>query len=127
MKSLLTIPISIYRTKLKVFFGSVKDCCKAMKKDGVPDYYIEEWGKHASYYNGMYYEEDEHDYRLLWLDKIPVSVDDYGSLVHELSHAVFHILDDKGLKHTNESDEAYAYLIGYLYSEIDVYLARRQK
>lgn len=38
----------------------------------------------------------------------------YNTLVHELFHATDFILDYKGLKLVDGSDEAYCYLIGYL-------------
>lgn len=39
---------------------------------------------------------------------------DYNTLVHELLHATDFILDYRGLKLVDGSDEAYTYLIGYL-------------
>jgi hypothetical protein len=39
---------------------------------------------------------------------------DYNTLVHELFHATDFILDYRGLTLVDGSDEAYAYLIGYL-------------
>lgn len=39
---------------------------------------------------------------------------DYNTLVHELLHATDFILDFRGLSLVDGSDEAYAYLIGYL-------------
>jgi hypothetical protein len=42
----------------------------------------------------------------------------YGHLAHEIFHAVEFLMDRIGMKLTNESDEAYAYLISYLTEEI---------
>lgn len=42
----------------------------------------------------------------------------YGSLAHEIFHAVEFIMERIGMKLTIESDESYAYLIGYLTTEI---------
>ena len=39
---------------------------------------------------------------------------DYNTLVHELLHATDFMLDYRGLKLVDGSDEAYTYLIGYL-------------
>lgn len=39
---------------------------------------------------------------------------DYNTLVHELLHATDFILDYRGLRLVDGSDEAYTYLIGYL-------------
>lgn len=43
---------------------------------------------------------------------------DYNTLVHELFHATDFILDYRGLTLVDGSDEAYAYLIGYLTEKI---------
>lgn len=42
----------------------------------------------------------------------------YGHLAHEIFHAVEFIMERIGAKLTAESDEAYAYLVGYLTKEI---------
>lgn len=42
----------------------------------------------------------------------------YGNLAHEIFHAAEFIMERIGMKLTTESDEAYAYLIGYLTKEI---------
>jgi hypothetical protein len=41
----------------------------------------------------------------------------YNTLVHELFHAVDFVLDFRGLKLVDGSDEAYTYMIGYLMEE----------
>jgi hypothetical protein len=46
------------------------------------------------------------------------SCDFYGHLAHEIFHAVEFIMDRIGMKLVRESDEAYAYLISYLTTEI---------
>jgi hypothetical protein len=48
---------------------------------------------------------------------------DYNTLVHELFHAMDFILDFRGLHLVDGSDEAYAYMIGYLMEKtMDAYL-----
>jgi hypothetical protein len=42
----------------------------------------------------------------------------YGYLAHEIFHAVEFIMDHIGMKLVRESDEAYAYLISFLTTEI---------
>lgn len=48
----------------------------------------------------------------------PITVTDYGVLQHEIFHAVDQILRYVGINLTNDSDEAYAYLIEYITREI---------
>lgn len=52
---------------------------------------------------------------LIKLRKIPQTPEEYGFLQHEIFHYVTHILDRIGMKLIlMKSDEAYAYMIGYL-------------
>lgn len=55
---------------------------------------------------------------VLRLTNVPVSVTDYGTLAHEIFHAVAFIMDRVGMVLCRQSDEAYAYLIGYVTKEI---------
>lgn len=49
----------------------------------------------------------------------PTTNDHYATLSHEIFHYVMHIMSSRiGLTWTQKSDEAYAYLIGYLTKEI---------
>ena len=43
---------------------------------------------------------------------------EYGSLVHEIEHYVFYLFDHIGMEHTKASDEAYAYMLGYVFGEV---------
>ncbi len=44
----------------------------------------------------------------------PLTSYDFEVLQHEIFHAIFRIMDIKGLKFTRESEEAYAYLNGFI-------------
>lgn len=121
MTETLKIELLIYRERLHVFFGTIAECQDAMRKDGEPEHKVNEWAEHIDEYRGMYSQNN--GYRLIWLPVFPKSIDDYGCLVHEIWHAVFNILHAKGINHTPDSDEAYAYMAGYIYSEIDNYIA----
>lgn len=48
----------------------------------------------------------------------------FGNLAHEIFHAVEFILERAGMKLTLDSDEAYAYLIGYLTRKIHEQLSK---
>ena len=52
------------------------------------------------------------------LDEIPGTCADYGTLQHEIFHAVDQIFRRIGMNLSEDSDEAYAYMIGYLTQEI---------
>ena len=55
---------------------------------------------------------------LLRLWNYPESCEEYGTLAHEIFHAVDFILRRVGITLSDDSHEAYAYLIGYLTKEI---------
>lgn len=117
MTELYKISIPLYRAAIHVFLGSREDCAEAMRKENVPEKEIAEWLNETKGYEGMYHEDD--DFRLIWLQEIPTTVGKYSDLVHEIEHATFYLLKSRGLQHTEESDEAYAYLSGYIFERID--------
>ena len=120
MEEIFKIDIPLYRERLHVFFGSREECANALRADGMEEWRINSWLEHTKNCDGLY---SQHDcYRLLWVYRIPESVAEYVDLVHEVEHAAFYMLKDKGLIHTEESDEAYAYLMGWLYGEIMVFI-----
>lgn len=56
---------------------------------------------------------------IIRLKSFPTNSEDYGYLAHEIFHAVTIIMDRIGMKFNPfKSDEAYAYLIGYLTQKI---------
>lgn len=67
---------------------------------------------------GRFYMNDRNQ-SIIRLSVYPKSNEDYGTLSHEIFHAVTHILDRIGMRLILlKSDEAYAYLTGYLTTEI---------
>lgn len=62
---------------------------------------------------------NKYNQSLIRLWNYPTTCEEYGSLQHEIFHAVTFIFDRIGLKFSLlKSDEAYSYLIGYLTTEI---------
>lgn len=55
---------------------------------------------------------------LIRMPKVPKTCKEYGALQHEIFHATEFILNHIGMSLCRKSDEAYAYLIGYLTTEI---------
>ena len=56
---------------------------------------------------------------LIRLRDYPITSGDYACLAHEIFHCVTFIMERVGIKFDlNVSDEAYAYLVGYLTKEI---------
>jgi hypothetical protein len=48
---------------------------------------------------------------IVWVQTWPGSAEDYGVLAHELYHVTKHTLESRGLRHTNATEEAYAYTL----------------
>jgi hypothetical protein len=55
---------------------------------------------------------------LIRIRRKPKTPLDYGTLQHEIFHAVEYMMNRIGVKHTVECGEAYAYMIGYLTEQI---------
>lgn len=56
--------------------------------------------------------------RVIRMANYPITVIDYGILQHEIFHAADLALRHMGITLSDDSDEAYAYLIEYLTTEI---------
>lgn len=123
MNKLHAIEIPIWHTDLYVFFGEDKDKClkelnKAKKGKINPSslYTTRETMESAS---GVFIQSVVDYYNLLWMPVLPHTIGEFATLIHEIEHATFYILDNAGMVHTKESDEAYAHTQGYIFSEID--------
>jgi hypothetical protein len=55
---------------------------------------------------------------LLYMKSKPVTYFEYGTLAHEIFHLACFVMERVGIKYSYDSDEAFAYLIGYLTKEI---------
>lgn len=59
---------------------------------------------------------------VIWLPNSPQSVDELSVLNHEIFHAVTLILNKVGIRLSEDSEEAYAYLIQYVSKQIYLHL-----
>lgn len=55
---------------------------------------------------------------IIYLPTIPTNSKGYAVLAHEIFHAAYLVLDKAGVRCTDSSDEAYAYLIQFLTEKI---------
>ncbi len=53
----------------------------------------------------------------IWINPDQNKTQRLGTLIHEITHVVHFILSGRGLKHTTETTEAYAYLTEMLFVE----------
>ncbi|MGN1156787.1 MAG: hypothetical protein ACI4TK_11465 [Agathobacter sp.] len=122
----LVIPIDIYDTDVLVFFGDFEsflsvlkeklediDYIKAKEIIGVVDRITT--GRTCLLESGQV---------TVWLPSIPESSKERGGMQHELFHATSFIMEKIGVSHVSESDEAYAYLIGYISTKVDEFLTK---
>lgn len=122
MKEIYSIQSDVYQSCLWVFFGSVDECVEALRAKNVSEDAIKEWKKCAEEKtdcHGMYLHNEKENISLLWMDIVPDTVWTYGTMVHEIEHYVFYLFDRLGMEHTMASDEAYAYMMAYIFRQID--------
>ncbi len=68
--------------------------------------------------SGRFYLNDKNQ-SLIRVWNYPFTIEDYGTLHHEIFHCATYILDRVGMKLViHKSDEAYSYLIGYITTQI---------
>ena len=123
---IVTIPVVIYNIHVFVFVnGGAKNIIDYAKELGLK--LSKRWIKGLdSQYKGnglgfcTYYGEDNIDI-LIGIKKPLLKASDYGTLYHEIYHAVFWILKDHSIK----DEEAGAYLYEYISTECNRVLWNR--
>ena len=112
------IPVDIYNTDLLLVIGTTEDLENALK-----EHFGEEEGEKG--YALM--AEDISDISLgrsallecgavaLWMP----DASDKATMAHEIFHIATYIMEKVGIRLSHDSDEAYAYLIGYITRKIN--------
>lgn len=109
------IPLVVYPFDIMFSFGETDDeLKKAFSK------YHLDWDENMKMRGqGRYWMHLETNQSVIRLWNYPETPADYGTLQHEIFHAVTFIMDKIGAKfELSKSDESYAYLIGYLTTQI---------
>ena len=107
------IPLVIYPFDLMVSLGQTDEQLKAsLKKYGI------KWQDSLTLDCPAHYVRLERNQPVIRMANYPITVTDYGVLQHEIFHAADQTLRYMGFKLTNDSDEAYAYLIEYITREV---------
>ena len=114
MRKAFVIDIPLYNRDLLVVFGDrgylVNQISEAYNIPLQSAYSITE--DIDDYSTGRYYFNIEKGKRFLWMAKVPEKPQEYATLSHEIFHAAFGIMDEIGVSPSEDSEEAYAYLIG---------------
>ena len=112
------IDIEIYCRNIIVHFGGKKSLKKALRqyhnKDTV-DYILNTVAFESKGYT-LY--DSIRQVFILYMPKIPQTAEDMAFLSHEIFHVANAIMENVGSELTDSSEEAYAYLIGYLTKKI---------
>lgn len=109
------IPLVIYPFDVMVSLGEtdeeLKKAFKKHKQFEHEDYFKHEmkYGRSSLLPNGN---------TVIRMKFYPANDYGFGSLAHEIFHTVMKVFDIVGIKWCDESDEAYAYCISYLTTEI---------
>ena len=119
------IQVPIFHHTLQVLFGDYLEVKGALNSefdvdDKLSDAMLAQIGKCIGF---MWYCSDIDEY-FLWVNTVPATIRDYGTLVHEIQHFVYLFLRNKGLSHCDESDELYSYLFEYIFVEIDCWISK---
>lgn len=123
------IPIEIYNTDLLVCFGDVQGVKEALQKhigDEKTEETMRNFGKVGKTTlartcmaaNGGV---------VIWMPLLPDNTKDYATLAHETLHATAFIMRKAGVPFSTDTEEAYAYLIGYITLQIEEFIAALQE
>lgn len=115
-KQFFIVPYVVYPFDLMVSFGQTDAEIEDILKKYKVNYKDSDW-QMAEYYTGkcVMFESGQTLIRLL---RKPITNEEYGTLQHEIFHAVEFLFTRIGLTHSIKCGEAYAYLIGHITKEI---------
>lgn len=121
-KSILSIPIPIYNGVIYFSYNNkIKDIVESIIEAGDTDemllkiletpaeYEVSKFGGLTITYDSLV---------IISVAEQKTLVSYHNTVAHEVLHAVSHFMKYKGLKFTSSSEEAYAYLVGYLTEKI---------
>ncbi len=112
----IVIQIPIYKTAVLIYWGGRKGLYKAVKRNSdkaTAREVIEEVAPHTE---GLTVKTSGHTVTI-YLASPPRNPRSGAILIHELSHATNFILQEVGIPHTKDTEEAYTYLLEYLTRE----------
>lgn len=109
-------PLEIYKHGAGVFFGDFDTLIKKLNKLGFKGDFKEE-KELSERSSGITFALNTNDV-MIWLPRKPKTFTEESCLTHEIYHAVSFLLRGVGIEHTPETEEAYAYAMEYLYSNI---------
>lgn len=113
------IPLVIYPYDVMFSVGETdkqfkKSVKKRLRKEFYADLVDDEICSFTESHRGRTWHNLIGGQTIIRLPKHPNNCEEFGTLSHEIFHAVVYIMERIGMKLSGSSDEAYAYLIGYI-------------
>lgn len=113
------IPLVVYPYDIMFSVGEadkqfLKACEARMPDDDYKDLLEDSICSLSRETNGRTYHHLVGGWTIIRLPKKPTTPAQYGTLFHEIFHAVYFIFSRIGIRLCEDSDEAFAYLIGYI-------------
>ena len=107
------IPLDIFDAEIMVHFGEKKELrnvlAKYMSKEKVTSI-LNAVGVCKS---GLTLHNEDGT-TIIYIPQKPSCSEDFGTISHEIFHAVSYVMKDKGIDLTDSSEEVYAYTIGFV-------------
>ena len=106
------VPIDVYDTDVLVYFGKPKKFLKYIKPKIDKETYQEI--KNAIFVSNGFAVESKTRQNILFMPAVPNTVKEYATLAHEIFHIVTAILSARDIPLDRNTEECYAYLIGWI-------------
>ena len=114
------IHIDMIRRDVLFHFGDAHSLCKELRKyhkKEVIDEIVDNPPKAETNSGRTIYKSDPY-VMIVWLPCVPTTIDMMDTLSHEIFHATVALMNSIGASLSVESEETYAYLIGYLTNRV---------
>lgn len=112
-----TFPCEIYRRGVKVIIGDIEFLNNTLDEDNMSKFKLSPDDEEVERTNAYTFMNPDGS-SVIYLKKAPEEPHELQTLAHEIYHAVTNIMEEVGVIHTKESDEAWAYLYEHLFFEI---------
>lgn len=112
------IPIDVFYRDILIVFGNEKELRKSLSKYHSKEE-VDRLVDEVDFSNkGNVVYDSYNKAFFLWMPEKPKTSKDLGFLIHEVFHATCAVMSAIGIKLSDDSEEAYAYLIGFLTEKI---------
>ena len=111
------IPIDLYCRDILFVFGDTRYLRKMIRKyhsQEQTNAIMELFEGVNDYTQGVTVYKATYNAFVVWFPHLPTSPLEFGFVSHEIFHAAHAIMKNVGVNLSDDSEEAYAYLIGYL-------------